>query len=196
MRRKRYSSSDHAVYASSFRRARQTPQRISFYFRSTFDHPFVERHGLSASFPLSPVFVAECVLYTRGWTISGGKTLGRVDIQLEILSSTVLILSFLVFPLYPLVSFLCYVSRLALDRLDLRAPRLENPKRKCFRFVREAGIILSRVHWLAFIPRNFFLPSCKLFPMKIRFIRGERFLFRVIVSSEYSQLPYVSTEYL
>lgn len=106
--------------------------------------PFVERHGLSASFPPSPVFVAECVLYTRGWTVSGArKGLARVDIQLEILSSTVLILFSLVFSSLRVLSFLlslCYVS---LDRLDRRAPRLENPKRKCFRFVREAGIILS-----------------------------------------------------
>lgn len=84
---------------------------------------------------------------------------------------------------------LCYVSRLVLDRLD-RAPRLENPKRKCFRFVREAGIILSRIDWLAFIPRNFFLCSCKLFPMKIRFISGRRLLFRVIIPSEYLRLSH------
>ena len=69
--------------------------------------------------------------------------------------------------------FSCATYRVYLDRLDHQAPRLKNPKRKCFRFVREVSIILS--YWLAFILRNFFLPFCKLFSMKIRFIPG--FLF-------------------
>lgn len=131
-----------------------------------------------------------------GFGGGGGEegSLDRVDIQLEILSSTVFILFFFIFFLC-ILSFLpslCYVSRLVLDRLDRRAPRLENPKRKCFRFVREVGIILSRINWLAFIPRNFFLCSCKLFPMKIRFISGGRFLFRVIIPSGYLRLSYAS----
>lgn len=182
MRRKR-SGSGHTVYASSFRRARQTPQRISFYFRSTFDHPFVERHGLSTFFPLSPVFVTECVLYTRGWTVSGGMVSAEQIFNLRYFRPPSLSFSFLFFlRILSFLPFLCYVSRLVLDRLDRRASRLENPKRKCFRFVREAGIILSCIDWLAFIPRNFFLRSRKLFSMKIRFISG-----KVFVSRDYTE---------
>lgn len=148
----------------------------------------MERRGLSVLSPLpSPVFVAECVLYTRGRTVRR-RSLRRVETRLKILSSTSTVhdlflppflslphsffLSFLLFSTFPPFSlFLCSSSPLRawfLAGWD-RAPRLENSKRKCFRFVREAGIILSRVYWLAFIPRNFFPRSCKLFPMKIRF---------------------------
>lgn len=111
MRRKRYSSSDHTMYASSFRRARQTLQRISFYFRSTFDHPFVERHGLSASFPLSPVFVAECVLYTRGWwMVTGGRISAGQIFNLRYFRSPFLPLSFLLFlRILSSLHSLCYV---------------------------------------------------------------------------------------
>jgi len=113
------------------------------------------------------------VLYTRGWTTLGGG--GSRQDRYSTWDTFVFILFFLVFSS---LFFFPFATRLVLDRLARRAPRLENPKRKCFRFVREAGIILSRVYWLAFIPRNFFLRFCKLYPMKIRFISGRRFLFR------------------
>lgn len=177
-----------AKLGSGFHFISGPPSTLLSLLWSVMDFLPPSRHRLS----LSPN-----VYYTQGvgGEVSGArKGLARVDIQLEILSSTVLILFSLVFfpPSsvsslfsFPFATYL--LTGWIVELLDWRTLN-ENVSGSFEKPV----LSLARVYWLAFIPRNFFLRFCKLFPMKIRFISGGRFLFHVIVPSEYLRPSYAS----